>query len=114
MDTDDSKVDNKPSNCHSLLIVAAVVAVLAVLTVWIMLGFLTVLPIESLENAGAPEICNSVQRDIGNDESQIQTLQSLETNTSNSAQKDQIRTSRAGIQQDIAALQTQTTLDQCP
>lgn len=114
METDDSKVNNKLSNCHSLLIVAAVFAVLAVLTVWIMLGFLAVLPIESLEKAGAPVTCNSIQRDIGYDKSQIQTLQTLEAGTSNSAQKAQIRTSIAGIQQDIAALQTQTTLDNCP
>ncbi len=114
METDDSKVDNKPSDCHSLLIVAAVFAVLAVLTVWIMLGFLAALPIESLENAGAPVTCNSIQRDIGNDMSQIQSLQTLEAGTSNSAQKAQIRTSIAGIQQDIAALQAQTTLDNCP
>ncbi len=114
MDTDDSKVDSKPSNCHSLLIVAAVFAVLAVLTVWIVPGFLAVFPIESLENAGTPVTCNSIQRDIGDDKSQIQTLQTLEAGTSNSAQTAKIRTSIAGIQQDIAALQTQTTLDNCP
>lgn len=114
MDTDDSKVDNKPSNCHPLLIVAAIVAVLAVLTVWIVLGFLAASPIESLEKAGAPVTCNSIQRDIDNDKSQIQTLQILEAGTSNPAQTAKIRTSIAGIQQDIAALQTQTTLDKCP
>jgi len=114
MDTDDSKVDNKPSNCHPLLIVAAIVTVLAVLTVWIMLGFLAASPIESLEKAGAPATCNSIQRDIDNDKSQIQTLQILEAGTSNPAQTAKIRTSIAGIQQDIAALQTQTTLDKCP
>jgi len=114
MDTDDSKVDNKPSNCHQLLIVAAIIAVLAVLTVWIVLGFLAASPIESLEKAGAPVSCNSIQRDIDNDKSQIQTLQTLEAGTSNFAQKAEIHTSIAGIQQDVAALQTQTTLDTCP
>ncbi len=114
MDTDDSKVDNKPSNCHPLLIVAAIVAVLAVLTVWIVLGFLAASPIKSLEKEGAPVTCNSIQRDIDNDKRQIQTLQTLEAGTSNSAQTAKIRTSIAGIQQDIAALQTQTTLDKCP
>ncbi len=114
METDDSKVDNKPTNRHPLLIVAAVVAVLAVLTIWIVLGFLAAPPIESLEKAGAPVACNSIQRDIDNDKSQIQTLQTLEAGTSNPAQTAKIHTLIAGIQQDIAALQTQTTLDNCP